>query len=129
MIRIDKSAKYSLVILFIVYITHFIITGHFIPCLIHKVTGLYCPGCGITRMLISLFRFDFYQAFRYNPLLFIMLILTILYQIIKLITYKLSTKIIKLNTYVYISLLVLTIAFGILRNIPYFSYLIPTIVN
>lgn len=80
-------------------------------------------------MLISIFKLEFYQAFRYNPYLFILLIITIAYQIIKLITYKLLTKKIKLNRCIYIMLLITTIAFGILRNLPNFSYLIPTVVK
>ena len=44
-----------------------------IPCPFHFITGLYCPGCGITRMIKSILKLDFYQAFRYNQLLFILL--------------------------------------------------------
>ena len=54
-----------------------------IPCLFHEITNLYCPGCGITRMFLSLFKLDFYQAFRYNPLVFILLILSIVYFLVK----------------------------------------------
>ena len=119
----DKSLFYTLIIVY------YFIFKTFIPCLIHKITGLYCPGCGISRMLISIFHFDFYQAYRYNPWLFILLILFILYQILKLITSKLSTKELKLNNYFYIGILIFTLAFRILRNLPYFSYLIPTVVK
>ena len=55
----------------------YLVTGNYfdiyIPCPIKELTGLYCPGCGITRMFKSLLELDFYAAFRYNPLLFIML--------------------------------------------------------
>lgn len=37
-----------------------------IPCPIHAVTGLYCPGCGISRMCIALLRFDFPTAMHWN---------------------------------------------------------------
>lgn len=40
-------------------------------CLVNTLTGYYCPGCGGTRMMIALFQGNLYQAFRYNPLLFI----------------------------------------------------------
>ena len=125
----DKSLFYTLIMFAILNIVDYFIFKTFIPCLIHKITGLYCPGCGISRMLISIFHFDFYQAYRYNPWLFILLILFILYQILKLITSKLSTKELKLNNYFYIGILIFTLAFGILRNLPYFSYLIPTVVK
>ena len=47
-------------------------------CLFHKITGLYCPGCGVTRMLDAIFHFSFYQAFRYNPLAFVLLVLFVI---------------------------------------------------
>lgn len=127
--RIDKSMMIFTIIILLCFILSLFGIRITIPCVFHKITGLYCPGCGVTRMLISIFKLEFYQAFRYNPYLFILLIITIAYQIIKLITYKLLTKKIKLNRCIYIMLLITTIAFGILRNLPNFSYLIPTVVK
>lgn len=46
------------------------LTGKAIPCFYYKTTGLYCPGCGISRMFIALFRFDVKAAFAYNPVCF-----------------------------------------------------------
>lgn len=37
-----------------------------IPCLFKWALGIECPGCGITRAYISLFRLDLKQAFMYN---------------------------------------------------------------
>ena len=92
-----------------------------IPCLFHEITNLYCPGCGITRMFLSLFKLDFYQAFRYNPLVFILLILSIVYFLVK----KIGKLNFKFPNYIYY-LLVIVIIYGILRNIPLFSFLAPT---
>ncbi|HEY8849503.1 MAG TPA: DUF2752 domain-containing protein, partial [Thermoanaerobaculia bacterium] len=36
-------------------------------CLIKRVTGRPCWGCGMTRAIASLLRGRFRQAFRYNP--------------------------------------------------------------
>lgn len=36
-------------------------------CLFLRLTGYYCPGCGGTRAVISLFRGDFLQSFLYHP--------------------------------------------------------------
>lgn len=93
-----------------------------IPCLFHEITNLYCPGCGITRMFLSLFKLDFYQAFRYNPLVFILLILSIVYFLVK----KIGKLNFKFPNYIYYYLLVIVIIYGILRNIPLFSFLAPT---
>lgn len=37
----------------------------FVSCPIKLITGFPCPGCGITRATISLFKFRFYEAFYY----------------------------------------------------------------
>ena len=92
-----------------------------IPCLFHEITNLYCPGCGITRMFLALFKLDFYQAFRYNPLVFILLILSIVYFLVK----KIGKLNFKFPNYIYYYLLVIVIIYGILRNIPLFSFLVP----
>ena len=95
----------------------------FLKCPFYLLTGLYCPGCGITRMFLSLFQFRFYQAFRYNPFVFLCLVGYLVY---KLIPYKIPVKYKPLFIN---SLLIFTILFGILRNIPLFSFLKPTLVS
>lgn len=94
-------------------------------CPIYKFFGLYCPGCGLTRMLLSMIKLDFYQAFRYNPLMFILFFVLFVYLIICLIKKKNPLKI---NNKVAYVLLFIIIAYGIIRNIPTFDYLIPTVV-
>lgn len=37
-------------------------------CVILQYTGIYCPGCGMTRGLHQLFRGQIGPAIRYNPL-------------------------------------------------------------
>jgi hypothetical protein len=78
------------------------------------------------RMIDSLLKLDIYQAFRYNPFLFILLIIGILYFIIAGIIY-IKKKVFYvpslLTVYIIVGLLIL---FMILRNIPALSYLIPT---
>ena len=48
-------------------------TGKGIPCVFRLVTGLRCPGCGVSGMLLSLLKLDFAAAFRHNAVLFCML--------------------------------------------------------
>jgi hypothetical protein len=40
--------------------------GVFLPCPFRAATGLWCPGCGLTRAAHHLFRGDIAQALRYN---------------------------------------------------------------
>lgn len=42
-----------------------------IPCVINYFTGLQCPGCGISRMLLSMLHGNFHAAFSFHPFLFI----------------------------------------------------------
>lgn len=37
-------------------------------CTLHKMTGLYCPGCGGTRAIKALLRFDLLQSAFYHPI-------------------------------------------------------------
>lgn len=36
-------------------------------CLLHRLTGLPCPGCGLTRSITSLTHGNFQQAGAYHP--------------------------------------------------------------
>lgn len=42
------------------------------PCLFHKLTGLYCPGCGGTRAVVLLFTGHPLKSFAYHPLVLYM---------------------------------------------------------
>ena len=71
-------------------------------------------------MFTSILGLDFYSAFRYNSLVFILLILLILFNIIKFISLKLSkenffTK--KIDNKIWIFILIIVLIYGILRNI------------
>lgn len=41
--------------------------GAFVPCPLHATTGLFCPGCGITRATRELLRGDPLAALARNP--------------------------------------------------------------
>ena len=42
------------------------LTGFGLPCVFYSLTGWLCPGCGVSRMCISLLRGDFAAAWDYN---------------------------------------------------------------
>ena len=46
------------------------LTGFAIPCPVNAVTGLLCPGCGVSRMAMAILRLDLTAAFAFNPALF-----------------------------------------------------------
>ena len=95
-------------------------------CPILELFHLFCPGCGGTRMVISLLNLDFYQAFRYNPLLFILLIIGFIYLIFMGIVYKKKKILVIPSIRIWISLIVILFIYMILRNLEPFVYLIPT---
>lgn len=39
-----------------------------VPCVFHRLTGLYCPGCGNTRAVLALLRGDLAGMLRWNLL-------------------------------------------------------------
>ena len=44
-----------------------------LPCPIQYLTGIACPGCGITRAVDALFRADLVSALRFNQMIFVYL--------------------------------------------------------
>ena len=52
-------------------------------CPIKYITGIACPGCGMTRALRAVLRLDLAAAFYYHPLWILLPVLGILYLILK----------------------------------------------
>ena len=75
-------------------------------------------------MFFSLLKLDFYQAFRYNPLVYIMFVVYVSIKIYELI----NKEKVKIPEKVYYVLLVVVIIYGIIRNIPLFDFLQPTVI-
>ena len=130
-----KKIYYSFIIficLFLLLLLYFYLNYYmsfYIPCLFHELTGLYCPGCGITRMIFSILQFDFYQAFRWNIFLFILIPIFLGYGIVYYVDWIFDKTPPVLPNWFWNILLFSAILFGILRNIPYFHYLIPTLIS
>lgn len=40
-----------------------------VPCLVHSVLGLYCPGCGGTRAISALLHGQFWNSFICHPII------------------------------------------------------------
>ena len=101
------------------YSVFFYKTGIGIPCLFHLITGFKCPGCGITRMLISMMHLDFAAAFHYNAVVFCMLpvlLLLLIYCIVRYIRYG-THKIGKAAEVICWILVCALLIWGIVRNV------------
>ena len=102
----------------VAYLVWVLITDLRIPCPIYSIFGIECPGCGVTRMIASIARFDFSAAFGYNPFLLVTspLILLIIgvgeYNYVRQGEWRLGVL-----RHTLIPLLALAIAFGVVRNI------------
>ena len=89
---------------------------------------MYCPGCGVTRMILALSKLQIKKAFGYNQAFFILLPFIIVLGIDFIIgyifnkPYKIITKI---PQWVYIVIAILLCIYGIVRNIPGLEYLTP----
>ena len=111
----------------VAYLVFMKLTDLAIPCMFYKFTGKYCPGCGLTRMILAMLRFDFYTALRQNCLLFFLLPCFLVYSLWKGISYVITGKKCsgKGEKVVIPVLFVLVVAFWIMRNMPAFSFLAP----
>lgn len=102
-----------------------------IPCIFQKVTGFYCPGCGMGRCIVSIFQGKWEQAFRYNMFGFLLLPFLLLYLEEQLICWGFGKKSYIMQKVSPSSLkfvLYLLILYGILRNIAPCNWLAPTII-
>ena len=93
-------------------------TGFWLPCIFRTVTGLKCPGCGISHMCIALLAMDFTSAWLANPVLLTVspaIIYIAMKQIIAWIVFG-KQKMSKIDTIIVNALAVILILWGIVRN-------------
>lgn len=93
-------------------------TGLSLPCPFHYLTGYYCPGCGITTMILSLSTGDIPSAFAANRALFV-LAPVIIWLIIQDQTGLLLQTAKQRNAHkaLLLSVLLCLLAYGVMRNI------------
>lgn len=119
----------AIIALGIIYLVWYRLTNIGLPCIFHEITNLYCPGCGVTRMFLGLFELDFVKVFKSNCLVFLLLPYGI-FAFIRHYTYLIFKEerypYKKFHKVILIVILILTIAFGVARNIPCFYFLRPS---
>ena len=118
--RRNKVLRIALILLGIgalyALLTYF--TDFGIPCPIYTITGLQCPGCGISRMFLALFQLDFAAAFHYNAAVLCLLPLFIFVGARKIYLYiRYNRKKDFLSDIGVWGMIVALILFGVLRNI------------
>ena len=57
----------ALLVLGLLYAAFVGATGLGVPCIFRLITGLECPGCGVSRMCMALLKLDFRTAWHSNP--------------------------------------------------------------
>lgn len=97
-------------------------------CTFHQVTGLQCPGCGGQRALHYMLHGELFTALRYNALFVIFTPFFIYLYVILVEVYGLKQQL-YLNNFFFSGkfgwvVLILTMSFFILRNIPYSPFLL-----
>lgn len=99
----------------------------FPPCLFRLFTGLYCPGCGITRMLHALAHGDVPRAFAMNAMVLLMLPAVALLVANEAASRRLLGPRAARVLYSAWAWLGAVLVFGVLRNLPWapFSALAP----
>jgi hypothetical protein len=112
--------RYSVILAIgIAYLIWVLITDIRIPCPVFSLTGLECPGCGITRMIAALSRLDFGAAYGYNPFILVtspLILFCIIYPEVKYIKRGERT----LGAFAFLPWveIVLALAYAVVRNLP-----------
>jgi len=112
---------------FIVISVVFILIGYYflyiyapkftLKCVFYELVSLKCPGCGITKMLVSFSRFRFIEGIKYNMFLgvtFPFVLWIFVYSGYLYIVDKKNGKVFDVSCFIYVLLL---LAWGIIRNI------------
>lgn len=95
-------------------------------CIFKELFNIYCAGCGTTRMIKALLDFEIYQAFRYNPFMFLLTFITFIFLIYNMIFYLVKGKLKKISFKVIIFIVVLLFIYMLLRNVSGLEFLRPT---
>jgi hypothetical protein len=116
---LQTMKKYAILLTIgVAYFVWTICTDIKIPCPFHLLTGVKCPACGITRMLVAIAKFRFVEAYSYNPFLFFHLPIILFcveyseFQYVKTGRRRLG----KLSLVLWLEIILL-IVFGVIRNI------------
>lgn len=98
--------------------------GFFPQCPLHSLTGLNCPGCGLTRGFHALFQGDILTALHFNALLPIYALIFgyLFLSLILVIVRGRGLPLSGFPPYLLWIFLSLTVIFGVVRNLPFYPF-------
>ena len=97
----------------------------FLPaCPLYKMTGFACPGCGLTRGFHALFHGDIVTALDFNALIPLFVVIFVVLYVSTLLFALRGRRFPKwpLSLYSVYGFIVLLLAFGVVRNLPYYPF-------
>jgi hypothetical protein len=96
-----------------------------IPCPVHAVTGLLCPGCGSGRMLEALADGNVLLAGRQNPVAFAVAVFVVVAWVVAVWRWFARRPAKVGDRRLAVPVAVLLVLFTVLRNVPGFEWLAP----
>lgn len=101
--------------------------GRGLRCPFYTVTGLLCPGCGVSRMCLALLAGDWMGAWRANPALVLLTPALAALLGLRAVRYvkRGESKAPAWESRTWIVLAIALVAFGVLRNLPGMAFLAP----
>ena len=80
-----------------------------IPCPFHELTGVSCPGCGMTRACVALSRAEFPAAWSLHPFAFCLVGLSVCFAFFPVATRRVWRRLLPSVRYALLSALVLSV--------------------
>lgn len=72
----QKNVRQTIFICLMIFVG-ILLLSLFYRCPLYAVSGIPCPGCGMTRAFFSLLRLDFAAAWKWNPSVYLLLFCTV----------------------------------------------------
>ncbi len=100
--------------------------GFFPQCPLNQMTGLHCPGCGLTRGFHALFHGDIFGALGYNALIpfYIFLFGFVAVTLVSIVFRGRPLPVKLFHPKLIYGFLIVSLVFGVVRNFPFYPFTI-----